>query len=54
LLLAVGPTTAVSAVSVVRAKKKRTLSAAARKKRSVANKARWAAIKKATATAKSK
>jgi hypothetical protein len=54
LLLAAGPATAVSAVPVVAAKKKRTLSAAARKKISVANKARWAEIKKAKAPARAK
>lgn len=53
-LLATGPTAAVPAVAAVRARKKRTLSAAARKRISEATKARWAAIKKAKAPAKTK
>ena len=54
LLLSAGPTTAVLAVPVVTGKKKRTLSAAAKKRISVANRARWAAIKKAKAPVKAK
>jgi hypothetical protein len=54
LLLAAGPTTAVSGVPVVTDRTKRTLSGSARKRISVANKARWAAIQKAKAPAKAK